>query len=588
LPDPTPAQARAAPGPWFEDRSDLLGHHHLEDPWDDFALQPSLPKALSRAGPALAWFDLDGDGHDDLIVGGSRGQAPALFRNDPGGRLALVPGAFPQVLADDTAGLLGWSPAPGQRQILAGVARVDPPTAAGYAGLAWSLAPSGLQPPTGFAPAAISAGPLALGDIAGDGSLDLFLGGRFVPGRYPEPAPSMLLRNRAGRLEPDAAASKAFDRLGLVTAAVFSDLSGNGHPELVVAREWGTIEIFTFAKGQPRKAGPELQLPPLTGLWTSIATADFDGDGRLDIVAGNWGLNSVYQQTAPGPWRLYYGDLNRDGGVQILEAYREPGTGQIRPWRDMTVVERFLPWVRARHPTHRGYAQAEIAGILGDRLGHARTLEITHLASTVFLRRDNGWEVRPLPAEAQWSPVMGIVVADFDADGHEDLFLSQNFFAVRPDDARLDAGRGLVLKGDGQGGFRPLTGQESGILIYGEQRACAAADYDGDGRVDLAVAQNDGPLRLLRNVSENPGLRVRMHGPPANPSGIGARIRVVYADGTRGPVREVQSGSGFWSQNSATQILGLARQPAALEVVWPGGRAQTHAVQSGDRTVTIR
>jgi len=587
LPNPKPPPVASPSATWFEDRSALLDYRHAEDPWDDFSLQPSLPKALSRAGPALAWFDLDGDGHEDLILGASRGNAPALFRNDSGGRLSLVPSAFPQLLTDDTAGVLGWAPSPGQRQILAGIARVAPLTAAAPAGLAWTVSPGGIHPPVAFGPGSASAGPLALGDIEGDGSLELFLGGRFVPGRYPEPAASLLLRHRSGRLEPDLAASKPFARLGLVTAAVFSDLDGDGLPELIVAREWGTIEIFSFVQGQPRKADPQWQLPPWTGLWTSLATADFDGNGQLDIVAGNWGLNTAYQQTAPGPYRLYYGDFHGDGGVQILEAYRDDRTDRIRPSRDMTTVERHLPWVRARFPTHHAYAQADIPEILGDRLPLAQTLEIAHLPSMVFLRHNNQWEARPLPPEAQWSPVMGIVAADFNADGHEDLFLSQNFFAVRPEDARLDAGRGLLLEGDGRGGFRPLTGQESGILIYGEQRACAAADYDSDGRTDLAVAQNNGPVRLLHNVSARTGLRVRLQGPPANPSGIGGRIRVVYADGTYGPVREIQAGSGFWSQNGATQVLGWSREPVALHVVWPGGRTQTVTVPPHDRNLVI-
>src|SRR5690606_8286809 len=126
---------------------------------------------------------------------------------------------------------------------------------------------------------------------------------------------------------------------------------------------------------------------------------------------------------------------------------------------------------------------------------------------------------RPLPPEAQWAPAFGIVIGDMDGDGAEDVFLSQNFFAVAPFESRCDAGRGLLLKGDGAGGLQPVPGQESGIGIYGEQRGCALGDYDADGRLDLAVAQNGNAIRLFHNVKAAPGLRVRLRGPPGNPTG---------------------------------------------------------------------
>src|SRR5207302_8115866 len=155
--------------------------------------------------------------------------------------------------------------------------------------------------------------------------------------------------------------------------------------------------------------------------------------------------------------------------------------------------------------------------------------------------------------EAQWSLVMGIAVGDLDGDGNEDLFLSQNYFAVRPEDGRLDAGRGLFLRGDGKAAFTAVPGQDSGIRVYGEQRGCALADYDGDGRVDLVVTQNNDETRLFHNARAQPGLRVKLAGPAGNPDGIGAVVRLDFG-GKLGPAREVQAGSGFWSQNSPVQV----------------------------------
>ena len=149
------------------------------------------------------------------------------------------------------------------------------------------------------------------------------------------------------------------------------------------------------------------------------------------------------------------------------------------------------------------------------------------LASTVFLNRGNKFVPVILPAEAQFAPALGACVADFDGDAHDDIFLSQNFFEMQPTMPRLDGGRGLLLKGDGAGGFVALPGQASGILVYGEGRGAAVADYDGDGRPDLAVAQNGAPTKLFRGVAGQPGLRVRLQGARGNPEAVGAVVRLI-------------------------------------------------------------
>jgi len=157
---------------------------------------------------------------------------------------------------------------------------------------------------------------------------------------------------------------------------------------------------------------------------------------------------------------------------------------------------------------------------------------------------------------------------------------------VSADTSRHDAGRGLWLAGDGVGGFRAVPARESGITVYGEGRGAALADYDQDGRIDLAVAQHGGATRLFRNQSGQPGLRVRLEGSPINPQAVGAQMRVTYADGTRGPAREIHAGAGYWSQDSATAVLGLAGQPQSLTVRWPGGKEVEVAVPAGATSVT--
>src|SRR5205823_1230497 len=154
----------------------------------------------------------------------------------------------------------------------------------------------------------------------------------------------------------------------------------------------------------------------------------------------------------------------------------------------------------------RAFAEADLARVLGDKLPRARQLQANSLASMIFFNRGDHFEAAPLPREAQFAPVFAVCVGDMDGDGHEDVFLSQNFFATPPDTARLDGGRGLWLRGDGTGKLVAVPGQASGIKIYGEQRGAALCDYDRDGRVDLVVTQNGAETILLHNARAKPGL----------------------------------------------------------------------------------
>jgi hypothetical protein len=177
-------------------------------------------------------------------------------------------------------------------------------------------------------------------------------------------------------------------------------------------------------------------------------------------------------------------------------------------------------------------------------------------------------------------------VGDFDGDGNEDIFLSQNFFAVSTGMLRQDAGRGLWLRGTGGGQLEAVPGQKSGIIIYGEQRGAALGDFDGDGRVDLAVSQNGGETKLYRNELGKPGLRVRLAGPAGNPDGVGATLRLVFGE-RMGAAREIHGGSGYWSQDSAVQVMGCPETPTKIWVRWPGGKTTTSPIPAGAREITV-
>ena len=225
--------------------------------------------------------------------------------------------------------------------------------------------------------------------------------------------------------------------------------------------------------------------------------------------------------------------------------------------------------------------------VLGPAFGSAIRIQCNTLDHLLLRNMGGRFEPIPLPQLAQYAPAFAAVAADFDGDGKEDLFLAQNFAQTDLTTPPFDAGRGLLLLGDGKGGFAPMEGSRSGIAIYGDQRGAAASDYDGDGRTDLAVGQNAAALVLLRNATGTPGLRVRLVGPAGNPAAIGAAVRIRYADGD-GPVREVRAGSNYWSSDGVVQVLGLRGTPKSVWVRWPGGRVVEVEVPSGSREIVVR
>jgi hypothetical protein len=394
-------------------------------------------------------------------------------------------------------------------------------------------------------------------------------------------------------------AGQRFEKAGLVSGAVFSDLDGDGRPELILACEWGPVRVFKNEAGklipwdapvtlhsEPETRNPVTTLSRLTGWWNGVTTGDLDGDGRMDIIASNWGLNSGYRASRDEPRRLYYGDPNGDGTTAVIEAFHDPVMKVEVPERGLGAVAAVLPFLKEKFASRAAYGKGSIQDIYGERIQRMRVAEATTLESMVFLNRGDHFEARALPSEAQWAPAFAVCVGDYDGDGREDVFLSQNFFPVNPERPRCDAGRGLWLRGDGHGNLTAVPGQESGVLAYGDQRGAALCDYDADGRVDLVLAQNGAETRLYHNVGGRRGLRVRLQGPPGNPQAVGARLRLWFGE-RPGPAREIHAGSGYWSLDGAVAVLGAPEAPTQLEVRWPGGRTTKAAVPAGAREIEV-
>ncbi|MCE2423158.1 MAG: VCBS repeat-containing protein [Gemmatimonadetes bacterium] len=470
--EPAPATETAAsgsPGPFFEDVSHLLGHVHSPPDVDDFALQPLLPHRVSTTDPAVAWSDLDTDGWPDLCIADRDGSV-TWFRNDGAGGFDLVPGG------------------PGE---------AGPPS--------WEGAP----------PVTVAA------DLDGDGSLEVFRGGRAVPGRYPNAQ-----RSRIYRLPPGSGASALCSRAGggdvlavafagdaladagLVSGAVFSDLDGDGDPDLVLAVEWGPVRVFLneFDEGgELMEATDQLGLSDHTGWWNGVATGDLNSDGRPDIVAANRGLNTPYRATAEHPAMLFHGDVDNNGTWDVIEARYDDSTANYVPVRGLLTMADGLPILRSRIQGYTQYAEMELEGVLGRPLETLDRDSATQLGHMVFLSNaDGGYDAALLPPEAQLAPAFQVVIADLDGDGHQDVFLPQNMSSMRSALDSENSGRSLWLRGDGRGDLQPVPGQESGLIAYGDQRGAAVADYDRDGRLDLVIAQHGGETKLFRNVRARP------------------------------------------------------------------------------------
>jgi enediyne biosynthesis protein E4 len=582
-----------ASAPLFKDVSDLLDHLHQQISEDDAAVQPMLPIRLESLGPGLAWLDIDGDGREDLIPPSGKVGTMSVYHNDTNGRFVRQSSpALGGVLEESQTAVVGWRAAEGGAVLLSGFNSGSAPTSTNSRPVRqYHLDATGDRIAAPFPATTNSTGPVALADIDGDGDLDLFVGGRFVPGRWPEPASSALFRQDKGQWVQEAAHSNLFHKVGLISGAVFTDIDADGDPDLALACEWGPIRIFANDKGHFTASDWKLTfgngtsarnefatLSALTGWWNGVNAGDFDGDGRLDLVASNWGRNTKYERFRSRPLRVYFGDFAGDHSVSILETWFDPGLGKHTPIHDVWTLSRSLPWLLARYNSYEAFARASIEEALGDRFRDAHYWEAGWLDTTVFLNRGDHFEVRVLPAAAQVAPAFATCVADFNGDGHEDLFLSQNFFAVRQGTSRSDAGRGLLLLGDGRGDFTPMTAQESGLAIDGEQRGAAVCDYDNDGRVDLAVTQVGDRTRLYHNATARPGLRVRLKGSPGNPQAIGAVLRL-KSEKTWGPARELHAGSGYWSQDSAVPVLSHSERPLELWLRWPGGKITTAKVQ---------
>ncbi|HIL72081.1 MAG TPA: hypothetical protein EYG38_19780, partial [Verrucomicrobia bacterium] len=395
--------------PLFKDISHRLGHIHMDAAFNDFERQNLLPRKLSNLGPGITWFDFNGDGWEDLLIGTGRGGKLAAFRNDrKGGFVRQKAAMLNSLVAADQSTVLGWRPNPQSVVLLQGSASYELGDQEAPALNHWSLV-SGKKRHD-LLTSRSSTGPMALADIDRDGDLDLFVGGRSIPGRYPEPASSHILINQGGTFHEDESTTDLMKGMGLVSGVVFTDLDGDSQPELVIACDWGPIHLLKNEKGKFRLMDIGLKwkapsdgrprpstLSQLTGWWNSVAAGDFNSDGRMDLIAGNWGRNTPRERYHQKTIQLHFGTKQGVKTLALLEARFDPVRQEWFPARDLGVLGKTFTSLKNHYPTYESFSKADIPEILNSGIPEMSKVSALIFQSMVFINQGDHFEANPLP-----------------------------------------------------------------------------------------------------------------------------------------------------------------------------------------------
>ena len=480
-----------------------LKHVHRETNYDDFANEVLLPHRYSRFGPASAVADVNGDGYEDIFIGGAAGSPGVIFLQQQFGTFIPLDHRFmgeKHQASEDVGAAFFDADGDGDPDLYVASGSNEWPEGDPlyqdrlYLNLGegrFSDATSKL--PQDFSSSSV----VAPADIDGDGDLDLFVGGRVIPGRYPYPAKSRVLENDNGGFKDvsDKWFTKGND-LGLVTDAHWEDLNGDKFPDLVVSGEWMPIRVFQNLQGTAfNEVTGMADLEDQVGWWYSLTPCDPDGDGDTDFIAGNLGLNAKYQASDAEPFQVHSSDLDGNGSNDIVLSYAQEG--ERFPVRGRQCSSEQVPNITQKFPNYETFANASLVDVYGSSLDKALSYSANNM-STSYLENLGGFRFRmhKLPTRAQFSPVMDAVETDIDGDGKGELVLVGNLLYAEVETCRHDASIGTVLKYDGEKGFSVMDNQKTGLFAPGDVRHLKVINRS-DGKRYLAVVRSNGPLELF-------------------------------------------------------------------------------------------
>ena len=478
-----------------------LGFRHIENDYIDFETTFLLPWSLSDLGPLVSTADVNGDGFTDIYIGNSFGKPKGIYVQTPGGKFTLISKSQwdQDSVYEDHGSLFFDADLDGDMDLFVvsgGYESVSP--------LAWQSRLYINEGGTNFirANAAI---PLledvclraAAFDYDGDGDIDLFLGGRVKPGKYPLPPKSYVLRNDRNKfVDVTQEVAPEFSNVGMVTDLQFADIDGDRLAELIVVGEWMPLTIFKIKNGKLIKASPDqFGLAKSNGFWNKLSIADLDNDGDLDLVTGNLGLNSHYRASADHPVQCYAGDYDQNGSIDPIITYYEGDRSYPMVQKDVLIKQ--IPVLKKKFVYSTDYARASIEDVLS-----AKQIKESHILHCHIL--ETGWWenkgsqfiFHALPAQTQVSPVQGIIVHDINGDGNLDIIMAGNKYAMEVETGRLDAGIGTYLEGKGNGNFSWIKNTESGFWAQKDVRDIGLL-RSPDNKLRIIVANNDDLIQLF-------------------------------------------------------------------------------------------